>query len=53
MSRSFTRREALQITAEAGFEATASDGPPLDRLAVRQHGRWSDFVKKTGVRVDE
>ena len=38
---------------EAGFEVVASDGPALDRYAHEQHDRWEDFVKKTGIKLEE
>lgn len=38
---------------EAGFEVVASDGPTLDRWVREQHDRWADFVKKTGLKVEE
>ena len=39
--------------ADAGFEVMASDGPALDRYAREQFERWSAFVKKTGLKVEE
>jgi len=31
----------------------ATDGPALDRFALAQFERWSDFVKKTGLKMEE
>lgn len=45
--------EVSKKLTEAGFEVMASDGPSLDRYARQQFERWSDFVKKTGVKVEE
>jgi tripartite-type tricarboxylate transporter receptor subunit TctC len=38
---------------DAGFEVMATDGPALDRYAKEQHDRWADFIKKTGLKVQE
>jgi tripartite-type tricarboxylate transporter receptor subunit TctC len=38
---------------DAGFEVVASDGPALDRFAREQFERWSEFVKRTGLKVEE
>lgn len=38
---------------EAGFEVIASDGPTLDRYARRQYERWSGFVQRTGLKMEE
>ncbi len=39
--------------SDAGFEVMATDGPTLDRFAREQYERWNDFVKKTGLKVEE
>ena len=41
-----------KLTA-AGFEVVASDGPALDRYAKQQYERWSQFVKDTGLKLEE
>jgi tripartite-type tricarboxylate transporter receptor subunit TctC len=38
---------------DAGFEVMATDGPALDRYAHEQFERWSAFVKKTNLKVEE
>ena len=38
---------------DAGFEVMATDGPTLDRYARAQYDRWADFVKRTGLKVEE
>ncbi len=38
---------------DAGFEVMATDGPALDRYALQQYERWNEFVKKTGLKVEE
>ena len=45
--------EVAKKLTDAGFEVMASDGPSLDRYAVQQYERWSDFVKKTNLKVEE
>jgi tripartite-type tricarboxylate transporter receptor subunit TctC len=45
--------EVSRKLTEAGFEVMATDGPALDRHAVQQFERWSDFVRKTGLKVEE
>jgi len=45
--------EVAKKLTDAGFEVMASDGPSLDRYAVQQFERWSDFVKKTNLKVEE
>ncbi len=39
--------------ADAGFEVIASDGPSLDKYAHEQFDRWSAFVKRTSLRMEE
>jgi hypothetical protein len=38
---------------DLGFEVVASDGPSLDKYAREQYERWSAFVKRTGLKVEE
>jgi tripartite-type tricarboxylate transporter receptor subunit TctC len=38
---------------DSGFEVVASDGPALDRFAREQFERWNEFVKRTGLKVEE
>jgi tripartite-type tricarboxylate transporter receptor subunit TctC len=38
---------------DLGFEVVASDGPALDKYAREQYERWSAFVKRTGLKVEE
>lgn len=38
---------------DAGFEVMATDGPALDRFAREQFERWSAFVKRTNLKVEE
>ena len=38
---------------DAGFEVMATDGPALDRFARAQHDRWAEFVKRTGLKLEE
>ena len=38
---------------DAGFEVMATDGPALDKYARDQFERWSEFVKRTGLKVEE
>lgn len=38
---------------DAGFEVMATDGPALDRFARAQHDRWAEFIKTTGLKVEE
>ena len=45
--------EVSKALTNAGFEVMATDGPALDRFAHEQYQRWSDFVKRTGLKVDE
>jgi tripartite-type tricarboxylate transporter receptor subunit TctC len=37
---------------DAGFEVMATDGPALDRFAHEQYERWSEFVQRTGLKVE-
>ncbi len=39
--------------ADAGFEVIASDGPSLDKYAHEQFDRWSAFVKRTSLKMEE
>jgi len=48
-----TNAEVAKKLTDAGFEVMATDGPALDRFARGQYERWSDFVKKTGLKVEE
>jgi len=45
--------EVSKALTDAGFEVVASDGPALDKYAREQYQRWSEFVKRTGVRLEE
>ena len=45
--------EVTKKLTDAGFEVMASDGPALDRYAREQHDRWGDFVKRTGLKMEE
>jgi tripartite-type tricarboxylate transporter receptor subunit TctC len=38
---------------DAGFEVMATDGPAVDRYARTQHDRWAEFIKTTGLKVEE
>lgn len=38
---------------DAGFEVMATDGPAVDKYAREQFERWSAFVKKTGLKMEE
>jgi tripartite-type tricarboxylate transporter receptor subunit TctC len=38
---------------DAGFEVMATDGPAVDRYAREQFERWSAFVKRTSLKVEE
>ncbi len=38
---------------EAGFEVVASDGPALDRYAREQYERWSAFITRTHLKLEE
>lgn len=48
-----THAEVSKKLADAGFEVMATDGPALDRFARAQFDRWSDFVKSTGLKMEE
>jgi tripartite-type tricarboxylate transporter receptor subunit TctC len=48
-----TNAEVAKKLTDAGFEVMATDGPALDRFARGQHDRWADFVKKTGLKMEE
>ena len=48
-----THAEVSKKLSDAGFEVMATDGPALARFAVGQYERWSDFVKKTGLKMEE
>ena len=48
-----THAEVTKKLTDAGFEVMASDGPALDRFAASQFERWSDFVKRTGLKMEE
>jgi tripartite-type tricarboxylate transporter receptor subunit TctC len=45
--------EVSKALTDAGFEVMATDGPALDQFAHEQYERWSDFVKRTGLKVEE
>jgi tripartite-type tricarboxylate transporter receptor subunit TctC len=45
--------EVTKKLTDAGFEVMATDGPALDRFARGQFDRWSDFVKRTGLKMEE
>ena len=45
--------EVAKALTDAGFEVMATDGPALDKFAREQYERWSDFVKRTGLKVEE
>jgi tripartite-type tricarboxylate transporter receptor subunit TctC len=48
-----TSADVSKKLTDAGFEVMATDGPALDRFAREQHDRWNDFVKKTGLKMEE
>ncbi len=48
-----TNAEVTKKLTDAGFEVMATDGPALDRFARGQYERWADFVKKTGLKMEE
>jgi len=45
--------DVSKALTDAGFEVVASDGPALDRYAREQYQRWGDFVKRTGLKLEE
>lgn len=45
--------EVSKKLTDAGFEVMATDGPAVDRYARAQHDRWSEFIKTTGLKVEE
>ena len=55
--------EALQATLQvrdvkdklgsAGFEVVGGDGPSAERYTVSQYERWREFVKTTGLKLEE
>ena len=45
--------EVTQKLTDAGFEVIASDGPALDKYARDQFERWSAFVKRTSLKMEE
>jgi tripartite-type tricarboxylate transporter receptor subunit TctC len=45
--------EVSRKLTDAGFEVMATDGPALDRFARAQFDRWSEFVRRTGLKVEE
>jgi tripartite-type tricarboxylate transporter receptor subunit TctC len=45
--------EVANKLTEAGFEVMATDGPTLDKYARGQYERWAEFVKRTGLKVEE
>jgi tripartite-type tricarboxylate transporter receptor subunit TctC len=45
--------EVSKALTDAGFEVVASDGPTLDKYAREQFERWSEFVKRTGLKLEE
>ncbi len=48
-----THAEVSKKLTDAGFEVMATDGPALDRFARGQHDRWAEFVKRTGLKMEE
>ncbi len=48
-----THAEVSKKLTDAGFEVMATDGPALDRFAREQHDRWAEFVKRTGLKMEE
>ena len=38
--------------AEAGFEIVASDGPALDAYVKSEYQRWSTFIKKNHINLE-
>lgn len=48
-----THAEVSKKLTDAGFEVMATDGPALDRFARAQFDRWSDFVRTTGLKMEE
>ena len=45
--------EVSKKLTDAGFEVMATDGPAVDRYARAQYDRWSEFIKTTGLKVEE
>jgi len=45
--------EVSKKLADSGFEVMATDGPALDRFARGQYDRWSEFVKRSGLKMEE
>lgn len=45
--------EVNQRLTAAGFEVVASDGPTVDRYTREQYERWREFVKKTGLKLED
>jgi tripartite-type tricarboxylate transporter receptor subunit TctC len=44
--------DVSKTLTDAGFEVMATDGPTLDKYAREQYERWSEFVKRTGLKVE-
>jgi tripartite-type tricarboxylate transporter receptor subunit TctC len=38
---------------DGGFEVMATDGPTLERYTRAEYERWRDFVKATGLKIDD
>lgn len=45
--------EVNQRLTAAGFEVVASDGPAVDRYTREQYERWREFVKVTGLKLED
>lgn len=45
--------EVNQRLTAAGFEVVASDGPTVDRYTREQYERWRDFVKTSGLKLED
>ncbi|MFZ2737413.1 MAG: tripartite tricarboxylate transporter substrate binding protein [Burkholderiaceae bacterium] len=45
--------EVNRKLSQAGFEVMASDGPGVERYAHEQYERWSAFVKRTQLKLED
>ena len=45
--------EVRRRLTELGFEVMATDGPGVDRHARGEYERWGEFVRSTGLKLDE
>jgi tripartite-type tricarboxylate transporter receptor subunit TctC len=45
--------EVRKKLTDGGFEVMATDGPTLERYTRAEYERWRDFVKATGLKIDD